>query len=50
LAADVGKTIGIDLRSNGVQGDWDNVRLNDSTGVPEPASLSLIWVWQVWPP
>jgi hypothetical protein len=44
LAADVGKSIGIDLRSNGVQGDWDNVRLNASAvaGIPEPASLSLI--------
>lgn len=40
LAADVGKSITIELASGGNQGDWDNVRLSDSTAsaVPEPAS------------
>jgi hypothetical protein len=47
LAADVGDAITIQLRSNGRQGNFDNVRLSDSTvptgaGVPEPASFLLI--------
>jgi hypothetical protein len=37
LLADVGKSITILLASGASQGDWDNVRLADST-VPEPAS------------
>lgn len=43
LAADVGKSITILLSSGGSQGDWDNVRLSDSTltAVPEPASIVL---------
>ena len=44
LAADVGKSISIELVSNGVQGDWDNVRLASSlpSPVPEPASGVLM--------
>lgn len=43
LAADVGKTIGIALYA-GQQGDYDNVRLSDSSAaaVPEPATWLLI--------
>jgi PEP-CTERM motif len=41
-AADVGKAITIQLSSTGAQGDWDNVRLSDSTNVPEPASGLLM--------
>jgi hypothetical protein len=46
LAADVGKPITIMLAANSAQGDWDNVRLADSTGaaVPEPASGALMGV------
>jgi hypothetical protein len=44
LLADVGKSITIELRTAGAQGDFDNVRLSDSTqaGVPEPASVTLL--------
>jgi hypothetical protein len=45
-ATDVGKSIGISLISDGVQGDWDNVRL-DAVGpnaIPEPASLALLGI------
>ena len=45
VLADVGKSIGIVLGTpTSGQGDFDNVRLNDSTGagVPEPASAALI--------
>jgi hypothetical protein len=38
-AADSGKSLTIDLNSTGVQGDFDNVRLD---AVPEPASFLLI--------
>jgi hypothetical protein len=45
LAADVGKSITIQLKSSGVQGNFDNVRLDGVppgiTAVPEPASLTL---------
>jgi MYXO-CTERM domain-containing protein len=43
LAADVGKSITIQLIAGGSQGDWDNVRLSDSTptGLPEPASALM---------
>jgi hypothetical protein len=43
LAADLGKAITILLSSGGSQGDWDNVRLSDSTptAAPEPASIVL---------
>jgi hypothetical protein len=42
-AADAGKNLTIFLTSNGVQGDFDNVRLNDSLGgVPEPATFSFL--------
>jgi len=43
--ADAGKSIGIDLSTSGIQGDWDNVRLSDSATsnlVPEPASGVLM--------
>ncbi len=42
LADDVGKSITIRLTSPGVQGDWDNVRLDATTAVPEPETISLI--------
>jgi hypothetical protein len=42
LAADSGKSITIELLSSGVQGDFDNVRLSDSTVVPEPAGITLL--------
>jgi hypothetical protein len=42
LLADVGKPITIELQSSGVQGDFDNVRLDASAAVPEPASFLLI--------
>jgi hypothetical protein len=44
LASDVGKSIGIALLSAGIQGDWDNVRLNAvaPAAVPEPAPLALL--------
>lgn len=43
-AADVGKSIGISLVSPGSQGVWDNVRLDATANVPEPASLALFGV------
>jgi hypothetical protein len=44
LLADVGKSITIRLSSAGAQGNFDNVRLSDSTGslVPEPATIGLM--------
>ena len=39
-ALDAGQSISIILDSQGVQGDWDNVRLS----VPEPSTLALIGV------
>ena len=45
LAADVGRSITIDLNSSGSQGNFDNVRLDGTlgeSGVPEPASFLLI--------
>jgi hypothetical protein len=44
LAADVGKSITIELLSSGSQGDFDNVRLNDSTvaAAPEPTGATLL--------
>jgi len=44
LAADAGDSITIQLRSSGVQAEFDNVRLSDSTvaSVPEPASVTLL--------
>jgi PEP-CTERM motif len=45
LSADVGKSITIQLASSGAgQGDWDNVRLSDSTtsAVPEPTTGMLL--------
>ena len=42
LAGDVGKTIGIQLSATQSQGDFDNVRLNDSTAsAPEPGTAFL---------
>jgi len=44
-AADAGAAISIILVSQGIQGDWDNVRLSDSLGTvaaPEPISLALL--------
>jgi hypothetical protein len=42
--ADANAPIEILLSTPGAQGDWDNVRLSDSTrgAVPEPASLALL--------
>jgi hypothetical protein len=43
LAGDVGKAITIQLSANGIQGDWDNVRLDaTAAAVPEPASFLLL--------
>lgn len=45
LAADVGKTITIALHSPGIQGQWDNVRLDASQAaipVSTPATLPLV--------
>ena len=43
LAADVGRTITIDLNSSGGEANFDNVRLDGNlAGVPEPASFLLI--------
>ena len=41
LASDVGSSITIELLTSGGQGDFDNVRLSDST-VPEPAGFTLL--------
>lgn len=43
-ALTAGQLIGISLVSPGIQGDWDNVRLDavGPTGVPEPESLALL--------
>jgi PEP-CTERM motif len=40
LAADVGQSITIELFSSGPQGDFDNVRLDET--VPEPAGITLL--------
>ncbi len=41
-ALDAGAPISIVLGANGVQGDWDNVRLSDSlAAIPEPMSVML---------
>jgi hypothetical protein len=42
LAGDVGQSITIELLSSGAQADFDNVRLSDSTAVPEPAGVTLL--------
>ncbi|HTS55028.1 MAG TPA: PEP-CTERM sorting domain-containing protein [Burkholderiales bacterium] len=44
LGADVGKSITIDLFSDGAQGDWDNVRLDAAavSSVSEPGTIPLI--------
>jgi hypothetical protein len=42
LAGDVGDSITIELLTSGAQGDFDNVRLSDSTVVPEPAGVTLL--------
>ncbi len=43
--ADAGQEVTILLSDNGTgQGDYDNVRLDASTSVPEPASLALLGV------
>src|SRR6185436_10066140 len=46
LVTDLSKSVGIRLSSPGVQGDWDNVLLSDSTSgpptVPEPVSMLLL--------
>jgi hypothetical protein len=45
LAADVGKSITIDLNTSGAEGNFDNVRMDGTlgqSGVPEPASFLLI--------
>ena len=40
-----GGAIEVVLNPNGIQGDWDNVRLTDSVGaVPEPAAWALMLV------
>ena len=41
-AADIGAPISIVLNSPGAQGDFDNVRLDVSSGVPEPATWALM--------
>ena len=41
-AADAGQSIGIMLGAAGVQGDFDNVRLDATAAVPEPAAWSLL--------
>jgi hypothetical protein len=41
-AANAGHPLEIELISNGVQGDFDNVRLNQTATTPEPASLALM--------
>jgi len=44
-AGTAGQSIGIQLNDIGIQGDFDNVQLNDSVvgpAVPEPSSLSLL--------
>ena len=44
LLADVGQSITIELKSNGSQGNFDNVRLDGTapdSGVPEPAAFLL---------
>jgi hypothetical protein len=44
LAGDVGQSITIQLASSGIQGAFDNVRLNDSlvTPTPEPGVMSML--------
>jgi hypothetical protein len=45
LTADVGQSITIELKSSGVQANFDNVRMDGTlgqSGVPEPASFLLI--------
>ena len=44
VAADVGKTLTIELTTVTAQGDFDNVRLDASptTAVPEPSTLALL--------
>lgn len=45
LAADLGKTITIELRTSGIQGDFDNVRLSDAVldlSAPEPQFAGLV--------
>jgi hypothetical protein len=46
LPADAGSAITIELQTTGSQGDYDNVRLSDSTksAVPEPSTLGLVAV------
>jgi hypothetical protein len=42
-AADIGQTISIQLSSAGVEGDFDNVRLDSSVApVPEPMTVGLL--------
>ena len=41
-AADAGLPLTILLTSTGGQGDWDDVRLDGSNGVPEPTSMMLL--------
>ena len=45
VAGDVGKTITVQLTATGGQSDFDNVRLDASSGgtaIPEPATLALV--------
>jgi hypothetical protein len=45
VAADIGKTLTIQLTATGSQSDFDNVRLDGSpTGVPEPVTTALVGV------
>ena len=44
LAGDAGGAITISFDTLGSQGDFDNVRLSDTTAVPEPASWALMIV------
>jgi len=42
LLADVGQSITLELNSSGSQGNFDNVRLDEATSTPEPASFVLL--------
>lgn len=41
-AADAGKTLTILLSAGGFQGDFDFVRLDSTTSVPEPMTMLLL--------